>query len=85
MLLEEAPLAVCARTWFQHDGAPAQFSQQLRETFGNRWMGHLGLSHGQQDHQILILLMYATHVDHVDDLPRIVDGCNTIRTTPGLL
>ena len=30
--------------------------------------------------------MYATPVDHVDDdLARIVDGCNTIRTTPGLL
>ena len=31
-------------------------------------------------------LVYATPVDHVDDrVPRIVDGCNTIRTTPGLL
>ena len=34
----------------------------------------------------LTTLVYATPVDHVDDLlPRIVDGCNTIRTTPGLL
>ena len=31
-------------------------------------------------------LVYATPVDHVNDLlPRIVDGCNTIHTTPGLL
>ena len=30
--------------------------------------------------------MYATPVDHVDDLlPWIFDGCNTILTTPGLL
>ena len=31
-------------------------------------------------------LVYATTEDHVDDLlPLIGDGCNTIRTTPGLL
>ena len=31
-------------------------------------------------------LVYATPEEHVDDLlPRIGDGCNTIRTTPGLL
>ena len=61
------------------------------------WMGHLGpvswparspylnpLYYFLWGH--LTTLVYATPLDHVDDLlPRIVDGCNTIRTTPGLL
>ena len=46
VLLEEVPLAVHARTWFQHDGAPAHFShvamQQLTATFGERWIAYLG-------------------------------------------
>ena len=84
-----------------HDGAPAHFShlarQQLTATLGDRWMGHLGpvpwpassLDLSPLDFFLwghLKTLVYATPVDHVDDLPpRIVDGCNTIRTTPGLL
>ena len=101
VLLDEVPLVVCARTWFQHDGAPAHFShlekQPLMVTFGDRWMGHLGpvpwparspdlnpLEFVLWGH--LKALVYTTPVDHVDDLlPRIVDSCNNIRTTPGLL
>ena len=86
VLLEEVPLAIRNRTWYQRDGA----------TFRDRWMGHLGpipwparspdlnpLDFFLWGH--LKTLVYATTVDHVDDLPRIVDGCNTIRITPGLL
>ena len=63
VLLEEVPLAVRAKIWFQHDGAPAHFSlaarQQLTTTLGDRWIGHHGPvpSHGQQDRQILIRLI----------------------------
>ena len=101
VLLEEVPLAVRTRTWFQRDGGPAHFShlarQQVMATFGDRWMGHLGLvpwpARSPDLNPVdfflwghLKTLVYVTPVDHVDDLlPRIVDGCNTIRTTPGLL
>ena len=97
VLLEEVPLAVR----FQHDGAPAHFSlaarQQLTTTFGDRWIGHHGpvpwparspdlnpLDFFLWGH--LKTLVYATPVDHVDDLlERIVEGYNTIRTTPDIL
>ena len=101
VLLEEVSLAAHARTWFQHDGAPVHFShlerQQLTATFGDRWMGHLGPilwparspDFNPLDFVLwgyLKTLVYATPADHVNDLlPRIVDGCNTIHTTPGLL
>ena len=101
VLFEEVPLAVRTRTWFQRDGAPAHFShlarKQLTATFGDRWMVHLGpVPWPARSPDLnpldfflwgyLETLVYATPVDHVDDLlARIVDGCNTIRTTPGLL
>ena len=101
VLLEEVPLAVCARTWFQHDGAPAHFShlekQQLMVTFGDRWMDHLhpvpwparSPDLNPPDFVLwghLKALVYTTPIDHVDDvLPWTVDSCNTIRTIPGLL
>ena len=74
VLLEEVPLVVCARTCFQHDGAPAHFSHlDLNPLYFFLW-------------RHLKTLVCATPVDNVVDLlPRIVDGCNTIRTTPGLL
>ncbi|KAJ4446277.1 hypothetical protein ANN_12972 [Periplaneta americana] len=78
-------------TWFQHEGTPAHFSlaarQQLTAIFGDGLITKAP-SHGQQDRQILIrfflwghlkILVYATPVDNVDYLPRIVDACNTIQ------
>ena len=66
-------------------------------TFGDRWIGHHGpapwparspdlnpLDFFLWGH--LKALVYATPVDHVDDLlERIVEGCNTISTTPDIL
>jgi hypothetical protein len=42
-LLEDVPLAVRARQWAVHDGAPAHFSRALRDvlsnTYRDRWTG----------------------------------------------
>ena len=99
--MDEVTLAVRATLWSRHDRAPAHFSfvarQQLMPTFGDSWIGHLGpvpWSARSQDLNPLELflwghlktLVYATPVDHVDDLlERIVEGCNAIRTTPDIL
>ncbi|KAJ4451169.1 hypothetical protein ANN_02611 [Periplaneta americana] len=44
VFLEEVPLALRARTWFQHDETLTHFKlvtrQQLTATFGDRWMGY---------------------------------------------
>jgi len=46
LLLDDVPLDVRRRMWFQHDGAPAHSTrdvrQYLNETFGNRWIGRYG-------------------------------------------
>lgn len=46
LLLEDVPLGVRRRMWFQHDGAPAHNAvnarQHLNEVFGNRWIGRNG-------------------------------------------
>ena len=45
-LLEDVPLNVRQRMYFQNDGAPAHFSialrNHLRAKFGNRWIGRGG-------------------------------------------
>jgi hypothetical protein len=45
-LLEDVPLAVRARMWYMHDGAPAHFSRAGRDvlsnTYHNRWIGREG-------------------------------------------
>jgi hypothetical protein len=42
-LLEDIPLMVRSQMYFQHDGSPAHFSQNvseyLNESFPNRWFG----------------------------------------------
>jgi hypothetical protein len=42
-LLEDVPLAVRARMWYMHDGAPAHFSRAVRDvlnnTYHDRWIG----------------------------------------------
>lgn len=46
LLLQDVPLDVRRRMWFQHDGAPAHSSriarQYLNERFGDRWIGRNG-------------------------------------------
>ena len=44
-MLENVPLQVRQRLWFQHDGAPAHFARDVREyhnVFHNRWIGRGG-------------------------------------------
>jgi hypothetical protein len=45
-LLEVVPSEVRREMWFQHDGAPAHFTNIVREyldeKFGNRWIGREG-------------------------------------------
>lgn len=45
-LLEDVPLGVRRDMWFQHDGAPAHFGQQVRDylttTYGPRWIERSG-------------------------------------------
>lgn len=45
-LLEDAPLALRQRMWFQQDGCPAHYARRVREhlsnTFPDRWIGRLG-------------------------------------------
>jgi hypothetical protein len=45
-LLEDVPLAVRARIWYMHDGAPAHFSRAVRAVLNNthhdRWIGRRG-------------------------------------------
>lgn len=46
--LENLPLNIIGRMWFQHDGAPAHYSHQVREyldqdhQFQNKWIGRGG-------------------------------------------
>jgi hypothetical protein len=45
-LLEHVPLAVRARMWYMHNGAPAHFSRDARDvlnnTYDDRWLGRGG-------------------------------------------
>ena len=45
-MLENVPLQVRQRLWFQHDGAPVHFALDVREylnnVFPNRWIGRGG-------------------------------------------
>jgi hypothetical protein len=45
-LLEDVPLAVRQRLWFQHDGAPAHYGEDVRQwlnaTYPGRWIGRGG-------------------------------------------
>jgi hypothetical protein len=45
-LLEDVPLAVRQRLWFQHDGDPAQYGEDFRQwlnaTYPGRWTGRGG-------------------------------------------
>ena len=53
LLMEEIPLAIRREMWFQHDGAPAHFSLQLRaylnRVYREKGKGRGDLLRGQQD------------------------------------
>jgi hypothetical protein len=40
LLLEDVPLAVRARMWYMHDGAPAHFSRAVRYVLSNTHHDH---------------------------------------------
>ena len=46
LLLDDVPLGVRQRMWFQHDRAPVHNAvnarRHLNEVFGNRWIGRNG-------------------------------------------
>lgn len=46
LLLEDVPLAIRGRMWFQNDGCPAHYAHQVRaylnQTYPQRWIGRLG-------------------------------------------
>ena len=100
LLLEDLPLQLRNDMWFMHDGAPAHFSLLAREylnrVFADRWIGRGGPQAwpprspdmNPLDFCVwgyLKSLVYTTPVENIDHLRnRIVDGCNTIRNTPGI-
>jgi hypothetical protein len=55
-LLEDVPLAVKARMWYIHDGAPAHFSHAMQDvlnnTYHDRWIGGGGPTAGLHARQI---------------------------------
>jgi hypothetical protein len=99
-LLGNVLLAVTARMWYMHDGAPAHFSRAVREvlrnTFHDQWIGREGPTAWPPRSPDLIPLdlylwghlnplVYAPPVDN-EEAPhhRIVDACQTIRNFPGI-
>jgi hypothetical protein len=98
-LLEDVPLAVRARMWYMHDGAPAHFSRAVRDvlnnTYHDRWIGIGGPTAGPPrspdlnplDFCLWVHLkplVYAVPVDNEEALHhRTVDAPQTIHNYPG--
>lgn len=99
-LLEEVPLTVRQRMWFQHDGCPAYFTRIVREflnnTFPERWIGRGGpIAWPPRSPDLTCLdfflwghlgtLVYATPVNDEEQLRnRILIAADTIRTSSGI-
>ena len=99
-LLEDAPLNVRQRMYFQQDGAPVHFSialmNYLRATFGNRWIGRVGpVACSPRSPDLTCLdfflwghmkqLVYETVVETEEDLvARITVAASTIADMPGI-
>jgi hypothetical protein len=99
-LLEDVPLAVRARMWYMHDGAPAYSSRAVRDVFNNTyhdwWIGREGPiawpprlpDLNPLDIYLwgrLKTLVYAAPVDNEEALHNCtVDACQTIRNYPGV-
>lgn len=94
-LLENVPIQLRRRMWFQHDGAPAHFSNIVREylnvVFRNRWIGRGGpIPWPPRSPDLTPIdfclwghmkqLVYATPVtDPMDLVARIVEAAATIQ------
>lgn len=100
-LLEDVPIALRQRMWFQHDGAPPHFARVVRnhldEAFLNRWIGRGGpVSWPARSPDLTSLdfflwghvkeIVYKTQVNTVEELRgRIVAAFEDIRETPEIL
>lgn len=99
-LLEDVPLRLRQEMWFMHDGAPPHFSLRVRAyldiAFPRRWIGRGGTvawparSPDMNPCDFFLWgylkdLVYRSEVRDVEDLrQRILDGCDSIRNTPGI-
>lgn len=99
-LLEDIPLVIRQRMWFQHDGAPAhssyEISHHLDTNFPDRWIGRRGpVPWPPRSPDLTPLdfflwghvksIVYRTPVDTVAELrARIVAAFERVRTTPGI-
>ena len=99
-LLEELPLEIRRAMWFQHDGAPAHFDNEvcahLNDTFGSRWVGRGGpIAWPPRSPDLTPLdffcwghmksLVYETPVETQQDLvARIQVAAGIIRDMPGI-
>jgi hypothetical protein len=94
-LLEDVPLAVKARVWYTHDGAPAHFSRAVRDvlnnTYQDRWIGrggHTAWPPRSPDLNPLNFYLWGhlktlVSAAPVDNEVALVDACQTIRNYPG--
>lgn len=97
-LMEDVPLAIRRVMWFQHDGAPAHFTAEVRnhltQTFDNRWIGRGGpVTWPARSPDLTPLdfffwgamksIIYSEQVESEEDLvARIVEASETIRHMP---
>ena len=96
-ILENVPLQVRQRLWFQHDWAPAHFALDVRENlnnvFPNRWIGRDGPVHWPPRSPDLTpmdffiwgemkCLVYETPIDTPEELAaRVAEAAAIIRET----
>ena len=99
-LLEDLPLALRQRMWYQHDGAPAHFTANVRNYldrhFPARWIGRGGyVAWPARSPDLTPLdfflwghvktIVYETPVDTVQELrERIVAAFERVQATPGI-
>jgi hypothetical protein len=99
-LLDDVPLAVMQRIMFQHDGAPAHFSRDVRQhldqTYPDAWIGRGGsINWPARSPDLTPLdyflwghiksLVYETPVDTEEDLvARIADACGRVQEMPAI-
>lgn len=99
-LLDSVPVAVRNTMWFQHDGAPSHFCNNVRNylnaAFGPRWIGRGGpVAWPARSPDLssidfflwghLKALVYETPIDSDEDLiARLSIAAATVRETPGI-
>ena len=100
LLLQNFPQYVRDLSWFQHDGAPAHFTRNVRDwldgVYPNRWIGRGGpISWPARSPDMTPLdfyfwghlksMVYETPVtSEIDLIGRIVEASARIRETPGV-